>query len=183
MACVGVPYHSCPSRGVDPSLTRRSARPGDGGCGAQVTALMQAAFTEPIDMPAGKMLRCSFLVGGGKKVRQKYSESLSKDIANVRSLPLPRPLTQPSPEAPPPDPIGGGLRFEGWAWRELTGRGETARRRFPPLASRTTAARRACSSARWAHSRHTCLPLHSYLPPRPHWSSLRRDTNALTVGL
>jgi len=63
----------------------------------QVTTLMQAAFTEPIELPAGKMIRCSFLVGGGKKVRQKYSETLSKDIANVRGpFPLPFPLPFPN---------------------------------------------------------------------------------------
>jgi len=43
---------------------------------AQVTSLMQAAFTEPVALST--MLRHTFVVGGGKKVRQKYDDKLPK---------------------------------------------------------------------------------------------------------
>ncbi len=43
---------------------------------AQVVDLFNAAFSEPL--PSSKMLRITFTVGGGKKVRQKYGEDLPK---------------------------------------------------------------------------------------------------------
>jgi len=48
-----------------------------GGYGAaQIADLMTLAFKEPI--VASKMLRISFTVGGGKKVRQKYGDDMPK---------------------------------------------------------------------------------------------------------
>ena len=52
--------------------------------GAQVTNLLNASFSAPIQLPAGHMIRITFVIGGGKKVRQKYPETLAKDIAAVR---------------------------------------------------------------------------------------------------
>ena len=49
-----------------------------------VGTLMSLGFGEPIQLPAGHMVRASFVIGGGKKVRQKYSETLSRDISQVR---------------------------------------------------------------------------------------------------
>mmetsp|Transcript_44184 Transcript_44184/g.84459 ORF Transcript_44184/g.84459 Transcript_44184/m.84459 type:complete len:421 (-) Transcript_44184:205-1467(-) len=46
-----------------------------------VAALMTASFSQPIQLPAGHMVRVSFIIGGGKKVRQKYPETLSRDIS------------------------------------------------------------------------------------------------------
>ena len=42
----------------------------------QCDALMKAAFTEAFRLP--QMIRFTFVVGGGKKVRQKYDDKLSK---------------------------------------------------------------------------------------------------------
>lgn len=44
----------------------------------QVTALVNAAFSTPISVQ--EMIAISFVVGGGKKVRQKYSDTLQKDL-------------------------------------------------------------------------------------------------------
>lgn len=77
-----------------------------------MATLMQAAFTEPIELPAGKMIRCSFLVGGGKKVRQKYSETLSKDIANVRG-PLPHPFPNADRLSPQRPCLSASERIDG----------------------------------------------------------------------
>ena len=41
-----------------------------------VTKLVQDAFTAPL--PLGNMVRLSFVVGGGKKVRQKYNDGLER---------------------------------------------------------------------------------------------------------
>jgi len=46
--------------------------------GAAVEELVHAAFSSPID--ATGPLRCTFIVGGGKKVRQKYPDSLAKEM-------------------------------------------------------------------------------------------------------
>eukprot|EP00808_Paulinella_micropora_P029211 g2352.t1 len=44
----------------------------------QATHLVTEAFSEPI--PSAEPLKFTFIVGGGKKVRQKFSESLPKDM-------------------------------------------------------------------------------------------------------
>eukprot|EP00959_Pyramimonas_sp_CCMP1952_P424738 8896466-Pyramimonas_sp.AAC.1 len=54
--------------------------------GAQVTNMLNASFSSPIQLPAGHMVRVTFVIGGGKKVRQKYPETLAKDIAAGLSL-------------------------------------------------------------------------------------------------
>lgn len=46
--------------------------------GAAVEELVHAAFSSPID--ATGPLRCTFIVGGGKKVRQKYPDSLAREM-------------------------------------------------------------------------------------------------------
>lgn len=46
--------------------------------------LCKAAFAQPIGVPAGcGMIRLSFVVGGGKKVRQKYSDSLARALSDA----------------------------------------------------------------------------------------------------
>merc|ERR1712216_442512 len=47
----------------------------------KVEELVQLAFTNPIRSP--EPLRLTFVVGGGKKVRQKYYEALSLDFGNA----------------------------------------------------------------------------------------------------
>jgi len=45
---------------------------------AQCTNLVKAAFSDPV--PLAEMVRISFVVGGGKQCRQKYSDDLPKDV-------------------------------------------------------------------------------------------------------
>ena len=52
------------------------------GYGPQsVTKLVQDAFTQPLALAS--MVRLSFVVGGGKKVRQKYNEGLEKHVCDA----------------------------------------------------------------------------------------------------
>mmetsp|Transcript_38511 Transcript_38511/g.46525 ORF Transcript_38511/g.46525 Transcript_38511/m.46525 type:complete len:418 (-) Transcript_38511:251-1504(-) len=46
----------------------------------QCQDMVTAAFSEPIPLPKGKMIRITFVIGGGKKVRQKYGENLARDL-------------------------------------------------------------------------------------------------------
>eukprot|EP00908_Phaeocystis_cordata_P014289 Transcript_25389.p1 GENE.Transcript_25389~~Transcript_25389.p1 ORF type:complete len:383 (+),score=190.05 Transcript_25389:101-1150(+) len=46
-----------------------------------VTKLVQDAFTAPL--PLGNMVRLSFVVGGGKKVRQKYNDGLERLLCDA----------------------------------------------------------------------------------------------------
>jgi len=48
---------------------------------ASARAFIPAAFAEPLDAP--QPVRCTFLVGGGKKVRQKYEPDLGKWLADA----------------------------------------------------------------------------------------------------
>eukprot|EP00041_Stephanoeca_diplocostata_P013289 m.232762 g.232762 ORF g.232762 m.232762 type:complete len:372 (+) comp19283_c0_seq5:182-1297(+) len=48
---------------------------------AQVETLVAEAFSAPIT--CNEMMRCSFVVGGGKKVRAKYSATLGKDMTSA----------------------------------------------------------------------------------------------------
>jgi hypothetical protein len=50
---------------------------------AQVATLLTASFSSPIPLPASTMIRVTFVIGGGKKVRQKYEETLARDISMV----------------------------------------------------------------------------------------------------
>jgi hypothetical protein len=43
---------------------------------SQIVSLTKAAFSDPVRV--SEMLRHTFVVGGGKKVRQKYDEKLGK---------------------------------------------------------------------------------------------------------
>lgn len=45
----------------------------------QVVSLIKAAFSEPVRL--NEMIRHTFVVGGGKKVRQKYDEKMGKFFA------------------------------------------------------------------------------------------------------
>jgi hypothetical protein len=47
----------------------------------QVTSLTKAAFQTPIQLE--EMVRHTFVIGGGKKVRQKYDEKLGKYFATA----------------------------------------------------------------------------------------------------
>jgi len=53
----------------------------DGYSHAQVNDLVQAAFGTPI--PAKEMFRIQFVVGGGKKCRQRFSPDLPKQLADA----------------------------------------------------------------------------------------------------
>eukprot|EP00242_Pyramimonas_sp_CCMP2087_P015004 CAMPEP_0198213644 /NCGR_PEP_ID=MMETSP1445-20131203/28986_1 /TAXON_ID=36898 /ORGANISM="Pyramimonas sp., Strain CCMP2087" /LENGTH=374 /DNA_ID=CAMNT_0043888319 /DNA_START=58 /DNA_END=1178 /DNA_ORIENTATION=+ len=48
---------------------------------AQVATLLTASFSSPIPLTAGTMIRVTFVIGGGKKVRQKYEETLARDLS------------------------------------------------------------------------------------------------------
>ncbi|CAJ1338829.1 unnamed protein product, partial [Effrenium voratum] len=50
---------------------------------ARCNELAKAAFSEPF--PLKEMVRISFVVGGGKLVRQKYAEELPKYMVNALS--------------------------------------------------------------------------------------------------
>ena len=43
--------------------------------------LAEAAFGKPL--PLAQMVRCSFVVGGGKKVRQRYNDGLPALLADA----------------------------------------------------------------------------------------------------
>jgi hypothetical protein len=43
---------------------------------AQVTSLVKSAFSEPVRL--SEMIRHTFVVGGGKKVRQKYDDKMGR---------------------------------------------------------------------------------------------------------
>ena len=47
----------------------------------QATNLAKAAFTEPVRL--NTMIRHTFVVGGGKKVRQKYDDKLGRWLAKA----------------------------------------------------------------------------------------------------
>eukprot|EP00238_Polyblepharides_amylifera_P008283 CAMPEP_0196588154 /NCGR_PEP_ID=MMETSP1081-20130531/59713_1 /TAXON_ID=36882 /ORGANISM="Pyramimonas amylifera, Strain CCMP720" /LENGTH=408 /DNA_ID=CAMNT_0041910575 /DNA_START=92 /DNA_END=1318 /DNA_ORIENTATION=+ len=51
--------------------------------GIQASSLMHASFSDPVNLPPGQMIRVTFVIGGGKKVRQKYPETLAKDITQA----------------------------------------------------------------------------------------------------
>ena len=48
-----------------------------------VAKMVQDAFTNPL--PLGSMVRLSFVVGGGKKVRQKYNDGLVRELTSALS--------------------------------------------------------------------------------------------------
>ena len=71
-----------------------------------VAKMVQDAFTNPL--PLGSMVRLSFVVGGGKKVRQKYNDGLVRELytrlpegrkdwaASARRLPAVLPAVLPA---------------------------------------------------------------------------------------
>ena len=48
-----------------------------------VAKMVQDAFTNPL--PLDSMVRLSFVVGGGKKVRQKYNDGLVRELTSALS--------------------------------------------------------------------------------------------------
>eukprot|EP00854_Cymbomonas_tetramitiformis_P005808 gene5808-7006_t len=51
--------------------------------GAQIPDLVNAAFKTPIPLPPDKMIRVTFVIGGGKKVRQKYNPDLARELSTA----------------------------------------------------------------------------------------------------
>ena len=63
------------------SLARESEQFDLAGFGPAGVDHLCSAFTKPF--PLGSMIRLSFLVGGGKKVRQKYNDGLPNLLADA----------------------------------------------------------------------------------------------------